>query len=195
MTPVEEARERFVIGDKVKAVAPDKLACGSGIYPHAIVVHVDPLVLVSPMGDMVWSATVGSMNLERCGTAEWHEYYAAIGRYVCDLRLPNNNWESLLARSACDGDGERWRKAEPNQVFYDGDQLLVAVPVNCRHGGKPYWEYSVVTVSCDSEHFSMDTHDNGWGWEWSDVEWWMPLSSYKLPVIAIDAAISQTKGE
>jgi hypothetical protein len=100
--------------------------------------------------------------------------------------------QELLARSACEA-GEGWRKAEPSQVFYDGDQLLVAVPVNCRHGGKPYWEYSVVTVSCDSEHFSMDTHDNGWGWEWSDVEWWMPLSSYKLPVIVNDATIDAAR--
>lgn len=76
-----------------------------------------------------------------------------------------------------------WRKAELDQEFGDGDQLLVAVPVNCRHGGKPYWEYYIVVVSCDSEHFSMHTNDGDWGWEWSDVEWWMPFPQFVLPVI------------
>lgn len=78
----------------------------------------------------------------------------------------------------------KWIRATPDQEFSDGDQLLVAVPVNCRHGGKPYWEFTVVRVSCDSENFSMDTNGDYWGWEWSDVEWWLPLPSFNLPVIA-----------
>ena len=32
-------------------------ACGSGRYTHAIVGSVDPFVLVSEAGDMVWSKT------------------------------------------------------------------------------------------------------------------------------------------
>lgn len=34
------------------------LHCGSGVYSHAIVGSVDPFVLVSQCGDMVWHATV-----------------------------------------------------------------------------------------------------------------------------------------
>jgi hypothetical protein len=92
---------------------------------------------------------------------------------------------------------QQWREAKPDQQFYDGDQLLVAVPVCCRHGGKPYWEYSIVVVSCDVDHFSMNTHDGDWGWEWSDVEWWMPFPRFSLPVIVttIRSAIAKARGE
>lgn len=31
------------------------LACGSGIYTHAILVSIDPFVMVSEQGDMLWS--------------------------------------------------------------------------------------------------------------------------------------------
>lgn len=39
------------------------LRCGSGWYTHAICVQVEPLVLVSELGDMRWSATVDSSNV------------------------------------------------------------------------------------------------------------------------------------
>lgn len=32
-----------------------QLCCGSGIYTHAICVSVDPFVMVSEQGDMMWS--------------------------------------------------------------------------------------------------------------------------------------------
>jgi hypothetical protein len=31
------------------------LHCGSGIYPHAVVMQVEPLILVSESSDMKWS--------------------------------------------------------------------------------------------------------------------------------------------
>ncbi len=45
------------------------LHCGSGIYSHAIVVQVDPLVLVSESTDMRWS-TVMPDKLKVVGCAE-----------------------------------------------------------------------------------------------------------------------------
>lgn len=42
------------VGDVVVAKSHEALASGSGIYTHAICVQVDPLVLVSQQGDMVW---------------------------------------------------------------------------------------------------------------------------------------------
>ena len=32
----------------------DPLFCGSGLYTHAIIVSVDPFVMVSEEGDMLW---------------------------------------------------------------------------------------------------------------------------------------------
>lgn len=52
------------VGDVVVAVGSFRLACGSGIYSHAIVVQVEPLVLVSEHGDMLWSATVSHYNVQ-----------------------------------------------------------------------------------------------------------------------------------
>jgi hypothetical protein len=46
------------VGDVVVAVGNYRLACGSGIYSHAIVAQVEPPVLVSEEGDMLWSATL-----------------------------------------------------------------------------------------------------------------------------------------
>lgn len=44
------------VGDVVIAKShADPLACGSGIYTHAICVSVDPLVVISEGGDMMWS--------------------------------------------------------------------------------------------------------------------------------------------
>lgn len=43
-------------GDLVIPKDPhDVLHCGSGVYPYAFVVSVDPFVLISESGDMVWS--------------------------------------------------------------------------------------------------------------------------------------------
>lgn len=42
----------LAVGDVVEAVPPHGLACGSGVYPHAVVVSIDPFALVSEEGDM-----------------------------------------------------------------------------------------------------------------------------------------------
>lgn len=78
-----------------------------------------------------------------------------------------------------------WRKIDPEQVFHDGDQLLVAVSVRSRfEPNKFYWDYAVVRISCDEDHFDVDTDGRDWGWSWSDVEWWMPLSEFALPQVS-----------
>lgn len=47
------------IGDVVvpSRITEKVLHCGSGVYTHAIVGSVDPFVLVSSSGDMVWTET------------------------------------------------------------------------------------------------------------------------------------------
>lgn len=52
-----------VIGDIVIPLGSTRLACGSGRYTHAIVVSVEPLVLVSEKADMLWYATTHNMEL------------------------------------------------------------------------------------------------------------------------------------
>jgi hypothetical protein len=78
-----------------------------------------------------------------------------------------------------------WIKPEPDMMFGDGDQFLVAVPVKCRHGGKDYYEYSVVIARCDEDMpLDFNTDDGNWAWTWSDVEYFIPLERFALPKIA-----------
>ena len=61
----------FEVGDVViPADNRTVLACGSGIYSHAIVIQADPLIIVSEESDMRWSSTVEDMNLTAIGTAK-----------------------------------------------------------------------------------------------------------------------------
>ena len=57
------------IGDVVVHVdGPQRggLACGSGYYTHAICVSVEPFVLVSEEGDMMWSCLTPSNYVGLC---------------------------------------------------------------------------------------------------------------------------------
>lgn len=82
-----------------------------------------------------------------------------------------------------------WQPAEhdnPPKCACDGDQFLVAVPVMWKIGvrqhashdknAKWFYEYSVVTFRCDEDYCRLECNGDAWGWEWSDVEWWMKLS-------------------
>lgn len=42
------------------------LACGSGTYTHAILVSVDPFVMVSEEGDMQWNCATPSNYVALC---------------------------------------------------------------------------------------------------------------------------------
>ena len=53
------------IGDVVEAIPPNALACGSGLYPHAVVVSVKPFILISESGDMLWRATQTPADVRR----------------------------------------------------------------------------------------------------------------------------------
>jgi hypothetical protein len=73
------------VGDKVKAVPPSTLHCGSGCYEYAIVIDVnekrEPIALASPLGDMLWTKTINHIRLKKIGKAHWRELCAALRRY------------------------------------------------------------------------------------------------------------------
>lgn len=77
-------------------------------------------------------------------------------------------------------DGQ-WRKAHAQQELRDGDVMLVAVAV-CEKGlrrstaVRDFWELSVVTVHCDEHYFDLECSGGPFGWEWSDVEWYIPIA-------------------
>ena len=56
------------IGDLVNNSDRNRLYCASGFYPHAVVMSVDPLILVSQGADMRWDR-VHSSEVQTVGKA------------------------------------------------------------------------------------------------------------------------------
>lgn len=69
------------VGDLVQAIYPFVLACGSGRYDFAVVVQVDPLVLISEQGDMLWRATLYDGCVRSVGRAHHDSFARALTRW------------------------------------------------------------------------------------------------------------------
>ena len=68
-------------------------------------------------------------------------------------------------------------------TFEDGDQLLVAVKT---HETPASYEYSVVSVHLDEDYFCIEHSDgSSWGWDWADVEFYIPMKSIPAPKFEI----------
>lgn len=77
----------------------------------------------------------------------------------------------------------RWRKAVANQTFEDGDRILVRVPLHEDSGGGD--EFAVVEVRCDEGRFDLKCDGEHFGWEWADVDFWIPVKElYSLGDVA-----------
>jgi len=62
-------------------------------------------------------------------------------------------------------------------VLYDGQILLAAVPV-CKRSDDPcgdwHYEFDVIRVCCDEDHFSIETMaGDPWGWEIDDADFYV----------------------
>ena len=66
-----------------------------------------------------------------------------------------------------------WKQMRSNIEWYDGQELLVAVPVNSCTGWR--YELSLVICHCDDEDCWVTCEDEVWGWELSDVEWFVTI--------------------
>jgi len=71
----------FEVGDLIEAILPYRLACGSGIYPRAVLVSVDPFVAVSEAGDMLWRATISPKKVKRICRASPEVLVVAMKRF------------------------------------------------------------------------------------------------------------------
>lgn len=71
----------------------------------------------------------------------------------------------------------KWKPLPEGMVWEDGTQILVAVPIV---GNKDwYYEYSVLTIKCDEYYFELECDDGPWGWEWTDIDFYVQLSGAK----------------
>jgi hypothetical protein len=77
---------KFYPGDLVVPINGKVLHCGTMPYPDAVVVSIDPFVLVSQSGDMVWSVTAKPEEFEAYGVASPTALINAFVRYLSDVR-------------------------------------------------------------------------------------------------------------
>ena len=63
----------------------DILCSGAEWYDHAVVASVEPFVLVSERGDMVWKSTVEKSEFNITGMAETHEIANILKRIERDV--------------------------------------------------------------------------------------------------------------
>jgi len=81
----------MIVGSIVKPIDQrNVLHCGSGTYPYAICVSLNPFILISEEGDMRWSATVKAENYEEIGVASKAQMK------VCFDRLKHDQKEGTL---------------------------------------------------------------------------------------------------
>lgn len=64
-----------------------------------------------------------------------------------------------------------WTAIKPDQVFFNGEQWLMAVPIGRHESCNKSWgyEFAVVTIRCDEGYFAMELEDQLWGWRLKDV--------------------------
>lgn len=71
---------KIKVGSKVAGKPWHPLVCGSGAYQYAIVISIDPLILVSPQTDMRWSC-VDERTIEVIGKAStWQVWWCKYKR-------------------------------------------------------------------------------------------------------------------
>ena len=67
---------------------------------------------------------------------------------------------------------------DPTRLWEDGSRVLVAVPV-CARSDQPrgawFYEINVVSILCDEEFYTIEIDGEAWGWELSDVEFFVVL--------------------
>lgn len=76
-----------------------------------------------------------------------------------------------------------WRKAPPQEELgcKVGDRFLVAVRCCDRTDrSKQWWDFGVVVV----EENGIELNGSPWWWDWSDVQWYVPVKELdSLPYV------------
>lgn len=86
----------FVAGDLVKYKwRRGILVCGSGMYDHAVVASLNPFILVSEEGDMMWRSTVKVEDFEKVGQAERKVLLNVIDRLVRDKSANEQTYQPI----------------------------------------------------------------------------------------------------
>ena len=70
-----------------------------------------------------------------------------------------------------------WKEYKPEDLFYNGSQLLVAVPIMCKYSKDGwYYQFEVIHIKCDIDYFAIeDSNNDSWGWDISDIDFYVVL--------------------
>jgi len=68
-----------------------------------------------------------------------------------------------------------WKTIKDDQLWEDGSQILVVVPVCVARKDEWYYELSLLTIHCDVEYFSVTCQGESWGWDLTDVDFYIDL--------------------
>jgi hypothetical protein len=69
-----------------------------------------------------------------------------------------------------------WIAMTEDQLFHDGEQWLMAVPVCGEVPVEWHYEYAVVTVRCDDHYIGFECDENPWSWGLDSVDFGVRLA-------------------
>lgn len=69
-----------------------------------------------------------------------------------------------------------WKLMDPSKTWWDGQLLLVALPICDNKDTSKWWyEFHVVTISCDEDFFKVELAGDPWGWELNDADYYVTI--------------------
>jgi hypothetical protein len=70
-----------------------------------------------------------------------------------------------------------WSKHDETMLYQDGDSILVAVPIVCKHSKDGwYYRFEVLTISCDEHYLEVqDSNGDPWGYDFGDWDFYVKL--------------------
>ncbi len=69
-----------------------------------------------------------------------------------------------------------WKPMAPSTMWWDGQLLLVALPICDNKDTSKWWyEFHVVTIECDEDYFAVKLAGEPWNWELNDADYYVVI--------------------
>jgi hypothetical protein len=70
-----------------------------------------------------------------------------------------------------------WGEHGQTTRYQDGDNILAAVPILCKHSKDGwYYRFEVLTISCDEHYLAVqDSNGDPWGYDFGDWDFYVKL--------------------
>lgn len=139
------------------------LFCGSGTYTHAIIVNLDPFVLVSEEGDMLWRRQ--SLNdFVSVGAASKEVYRVAQARWDKERGITTDSGVESPRKTA-------WSNKDPRETLSYGRYNIVILRPN--HIGRLDWAASATVDTKHGWDIRTEFEDHPTLETWDPLWWWV----------------------